>query len=343
MKDTQNQIIVQLTGEVEGAKSRLKYHEDSNKTNDQSNTQEVKNLQDKLKEASQRVAIAEENDSAKTAKINELNALATKVSEVYAEDLKEKTGELEKLQREVEELKQAHITQRAKTKENTLFITLKEYAKDLLEHGNTGNLSGAVKGTPIFMNLYRKTHFLAKNPSPDALLCFLNLFAEAILTHVFSNNTTNDTIKGKINTLIEKCLTQVIGDTKKDKITTLLKVLSILINDYKGGSLLEDQATYYIIYKAYSESVVLGVPSITPDKSNVFFTNEEPPKISSNRSDLPYNVLFIMLLLSLQKYIQECRNEGNFVDANCDKISKPPVDASPTAIIAAARAARARA
>jgi len=204
-------------------------------------------------------------------------------------------------------------------------VKLRTYALHLLDNGNAGNPEGLVKGSPAFMDFYKKTHVLATNVSGNGIKCFLSLFAEAMLKEIFAKDVADN--RKKIDTMIEACITRINDAARQDKLTTLLKTLSVLVDKYKVGTPLEDQATYYAIYDEYSKVALTAVPTIVPDTDNIFFTRAAPPALGST-TDLPYSVVFVMLLLSLKKYIQEFRAKGTFTDAACDKINRAPVDAS---------------
>ena len=325
--EIQAQTIVELTGDVDGLKAQLERKDALDKIDDDKKEAQIKDLTDNLGKAAQRAAAAENDAALKQARIDELNAIAVKVAKISEEQIKEKMDKLASLTAEIEELKKVQVEQKSTTTNKDFYINLRNYATRLLDNGNAGDPNGIAKGTPAFMELYRKTHILAANPSNDALLCYLNIFAEAILKQIFSKDDAGN--RGKIDAILEKCIEQAIGDSRKDKITKVLKVLAVIVNNYVGGTPLEDQATYTVIYNESSKAPLAGVPSITPDKQKIFFTNATPPMLSSSPSDLPYNVVFVMMLLSIKKYIDEYRKQNRFTDANCDKLSKPPVDAKP--------------
>ena len=323
--DAQAQKIVDLTGDAEGLRARLQQIEAIEGVEDKKQAEELTKLQSDLGQATQRAAAAESNDATQKAKIDELNKVAAKVAELSEQQIKQNEAKLAELQSQIEELKKTQVTQKTTATNKDFYVKLRTYAIHLLDNGNAGNPDGIVKGTPAFMDMYRKTHVLATNVSGDGIKCFLNIFAEAILKEIFAKDVTGN--RKKIDDIIEACITRLNDAARQDKLTRLLKTLSILVDKYKAGTPLEDQATYYAIYDEHSKVALTALPSIVPDTDKIFFTRAAPPTLGST-TDLPYSVVFVMLLLSLKKYIQELKAKGTFTDAACDKINKAPIDAS---------------
>lgn len=317
--EAQNEAIAELTGEVDGLEAKLEQKEMLTKLDDEKQTAEIAKLQTELGTASQRAAAAEALDAGQKAKIDELTQLAAKVAALSEEETAKKQKELDTLRAQIAELKTAQTTQKTATTNKDFYVKLVNYATNLFDNGNAADPSGIVKGSPAFMALYRKTHVLAKNPSTNSALCFLNLFVEGILKNM---KFVGDT-RAKIAALVEICIARLPEATKKDKLTQLLKVLLTLIDNYKGGTPLEDQTTYNAIFEENNKSPVVDVPSITEDKDKIFFDGSAPPALAA--TGLPFNVVFVMMLTAVQKYIEEHKAANKFPQAECDKISSNPV------------------